>query len=191
MRVRKRGRLTTTNERLARQRNALRSTGPRTEEGKAIAARNALKHGLAIPITRDPQSAERIQLLAWRLSAGTTDETVLLAARQAAEAWFELQRVRAVRARLLTDPIVTVVIRERTVHEISARVEAFYLSGDLTEEGYDEAMSPTETRRIVEPFAGFELCRLHHRTLTRLERYERRAHSRWLKALVHLMPGRG
>jgi hypothetical protein len=28
------------------RRNAMRSTGPRTEAGRAIAARNALKHGL-------------------------------------------------------------------------------------------------------------------------------------------------
>ena len=30
----------------ANRRNALRSTGPRTEAGRAIASRNALKHGL-------------------------------------------------------------------------------------------------------------------------------------------------
>jgi hypothetical protein len=31
---------------LANQQNALKSTGPKTDEGKAIAARNSLKHGL-------------------------------------------------------------------------------------------------------------------------------------------------
>lgn len=30
----------------ANRRNALRSTGPRTETGRAVASRNALKHGL-------------------------------------------------------------------------------------------------------------------------------------------------
>jgi hypothetical protein len=32
----------------ANRRNALHSTGPRTEAGRAVASRNALKHGLTI-----------------------------------------------------------------------------------------------------------------------------------------------
>ena len=40
--------------RAANRRNALQSTGPRTEEGKAVARRNALKHGLtALVVTAD------------------------------------------------------------------------------------------------------------------------------------------
>ena len=31
---------------LANQQNALKSTGPKTNEGRAISARNSLKHGL-------------------------------------------------------------------------------------------------------------------------------------------------
>lgn len=38
----------------ANRANAQRSTGPRSAAGKAKAARNAERHGLTIPIARDP-----------------------------------------------------------------------------------------------------------------------------------------
>jgi hypothetical protein len=41
---------------LANRRNARRSTGPRTPGGKSRVAKNALRHGLAIPVTIDQLS---------------------------------------------------------------------------------------------------------------------------------------
>lgn len=40
--------------RRANQSNAQRSTGPRSAKGKARASRNALRHGLNIPVRADP-----------------------------------------------------------------------------------------------------------------------------------------
>lgn len=42
-------------KRLANRRNALKSTGPKTREGKSRAAANAAQHGLSVPI--DPTTA--------------------------------------------------------------------------------------------------------------------------------------
>src|SRR6476660_4598654 len=45
-------------KRLANQRNAQKSTGPKTEEGKSICRRNALKHGLTGSGIVLPRAAE-------------------------------------------------------------------------------------------------------------------------------------
>jgi hypothetical protein len=90
----------------ANRRNAAKSTGPRTEAGKAAARRNALRHGLTaeqivmfdentedfvafhdeLRVTLDPADAveemlaERIVLCAWRLRRASRTETELYAA---------------------------------------------------------------------------------------------------------------
>ena len=53
----------------ANRRNARRSTGPRTSEGKSRVAKNAVQHGLAIPVTTDPTLADASERLA-RVIAG-------------------------------------------------------------------------------------------------------------------------
>jgi hypothetical protein len=85
----------------ANRRNALRSTGPKSAVGKRRAARNALKHGLAVPLGADPSFLERIEALS-RLIAGEGAAAARLAlARRVAEAQVDLERVRAARFALL------------------------------------------------------------------------------------------
>ena len=50
---------------LANRRNARRSTGPKTPAGKARVALNALRHGLAVPLTVDPALGAEIER--WRM----------------------------------------------------------------------------------------------------------------------------
>ena len=48
----------------ANRRNSCKSCGPRTAAGKAIASRNALRHGLSADIHRQPAPSAEIEQLA-------------------------------------------------------------------------------------------------------------------------------
>src|SRR5262245_35747297 len=85
----------------ANRRNAQRSTGPRTAAAKARTARNARRHGLAIPLARDPAACVESERLAAALVGRSVTPARLEQARVAAEAELELRRVRAYRKALL------------------------------------------------------------------------------------------
>src|SRR5262245_37821883 len=99
----------------ANRRNAQRSTGPRSAAGKARSSRNAIRHGLAIPISRDATFAEGIAMLAneFCLSAGFGSQTAVIAA----EAQFEVMRVRQTRTEILKKGRTTATedINENTI----------------------------------------------------------------------------
>jgi hypothetical protein len=83
----------------ANRRNAEKSTGPRTQQGKAIVAQNALKHGLLarqdVVMGEDPQEFE---LLRRRLLADLEPwgEMETLFAGQIASLWWRLLRAQRV-----------------------------------------------------------------------------------------------
>jgi hypothetical protein len=86
----------------ANRNNARASTGPRTSTGKALAARNARKHGLSVPIMADPSLAADVKILAQQIAGeGANDQLQQLAAR-IAEAQIDLLRVRRARRELLS-----------------------------------------------------------------------------------------
>jgi len=83
----------------ANRRNAARSTGPRTEAGKAQSRRNALKHGLRVPLEADPSLNEQLDTL-------TNDLARLLskpreAVRCVAQQQIEIMRIQQTRAAII------------------------------------------------------------------------------------------
>ena len=54
-------------KRLANKNNAKKSTGPCTAAGKMRARRNALRHGLAALVLRDPAVAAEVERLAGKI----------------------------------------------------------------------------------------------------------------------------
>jgi hypothetical protein len=145
------------------RRNARRSTGPRSAAAKARTARNAFRHGLAIPLTRDPAASAETQRLAAALVGLSSSSYRLEQARVAAEAELELRRVRAHRKALL----------DRKAAELATQrpVRA------------DELSAPAELGG--EPEATAIAAALPD--LATLERYERRARSRLRRAMRWLV----
>jgi hypothetical protein len=85
----------------ANRRNAQRSTGPRTALAKARVRRNALQHGLAALVVRDPTEVTEVDRVAGALGgpgAGALDRAQALIV---AEAQVTLKRVRRARAQIM------------------------------------------------------------------------------------------
>jgi hypothetical protein len=84
------------------QKNAQKSTGPRSEIGRRHSRRNALRHGLAIAIGSDPSFSKDIEALATTLVSGrggkSCEKSAGEFARQVAEAEIDLLRIRKLRA---------------------------------------------------------------------------------------------
>ena len=83
----------------ANRRNGLLGRGPKTSAGKGRSSRNALKHGLSIPVNRDKTLRRQIEVLARILAQS---EAGMGQARAAAEAELELARARAALEAVLT-----------------------------------------------------------------------------------------
>jgi hypothetical protein len=82
----------------ANRRNARKSTGPRTRAGKAAVARNALRHGLTIPVLADPTLAREVvdaaRVIETSVTGAEADETGHDLACRIAEAMIDLRRVK-------------------------------------------------------------------------------------------------
>jgi hypothetical protein len=82
---------------------ATRCPGPRTPGGKARAARNAMRHGLNLPVLADPATAAAVEILARQITKDAPGATAEIGelAREVAQAQVDLVRVRRVRCDLL------------------------------------------------------------------------------------------
>lgn len=86
----------------ANRRNAKKSSGPRSADGKARSRRNALCHGLSIASRAIPAFQQDVMLLARALSPAGED--IGDAALVAADAEIDLLRIRKYRAALIEEP---------------------------------------------------------------------------------------
>lgn len=194
---------------LANRRNARRSTGPKSAAGKAMVAKNAFRHGLAIPVDLDSALAPEIDRLAIAIAGRTADAHRRARARDIAEAQIDLNRIRAARLALLGDPAVrmrplnisalrsaiSAMNNRRRVDERSdknriedAEVAAETLlerEGDV-DKAFDEIVALIEERASHDVVAWPSLVDgldVLAPKLARLDRYERRALSRRKRAM--------
>jgi hypothetical protein len=85
--------------------NARASTGPKTADGRARAARNALRHALSLPVCSNPELSEEVETLAREIAGPDANAETQDLARQVAEAQIDLRRVRYARHKLLSDAL--------------------------------------------------------------------------------------
>jgi hypothetical protein len=109
----------------ANRRNALKSTGPKTPEGKAAVRLNALKHGLLSQAVLLPgEDEEALRELGQNLKV-------------------ELQPVGELES-LLVDRIIASYWRLRRLGRVEAGIFAWDLYGDLARRAHEEASSHTK-----------------------------------------------
>jgi hypothetical protein len=176
----------------ANQRNAQRSTGPRTVMGKSRARLNALKHGLAIPAAALPEFAPDVAQVAQAITAEAADTpTVRETAVRVAEATIDVLRARRAKTALLeglmrdpafqqaptAEPVSTTLAQPK--HSRVAHARAISAG---TEEQYLDAYFAAKAARVEQRQQARQHA-LDWGQLDKLDRYERRALSRRNKAI--------
>ena len=165
----------------ANRANARRSTGPKTLAGKSAASRNALRHGLAIPVTVDPSLADEVERLARMIAGEGANSSRLERARRVAEAQIDLLRVRRARSLLLDD--VRARVKPPSVSELTHAVKQMMACVDDKWDGHDDrTLAVLRARSALnengEPLRLEEGIEAIAAQLMRFDRYERRALSR-------------
>jgi hypothetical protein len=89
----------------ANRANARASTGPQIARGRARAVRNALRHGLSLPVFSNPALSEEVETLAREIAGPDANTETQDLARQVAEAQIDVRRVRYARHKLLSDTL--------------------------------------------------------------------------------------
>jgi hypothetical protein len=157
---------------------ACSSTGPKTAGGRARSARNALRHGLSLPVLSYPVFSEEVEALAREIAGADASLEIHELARQIAEAQIDLRRVRSARHDLLSsvlgDPDVECRASLKAKHELLAPFARG--PGMVTS-------VPDEIIRILEktPEGPLKLATVLSdmaQRLSAMDRYERRALSR-------------
>lgn len=151
----------------ANRRNASRSTGPRTAQGKARARSNARRHGLSIGIAASHEGAAAVEELARKLVAGSDDSGAMYWGRSAAAARLGLLRVREAKVQLIRRAAALGTL-------LPAKAPLDIMGDPLASMPLDDREREAEALRRALPELG------------RFDRYERRALSRWNTAMRRL-----
>jgi hypothetical protein len=174
----------------ANRRNAGNSKGPRSASGKKRAARNAYRHGLSSSIPSSAAIEKKIDKLARKIAGNTKSEIVLRLARDAAQAEFDLGRIRKVRIALI-ERVLAVGAVEAPVpfgsHRNYVRHLKLVLAGKAILVG---PPAPFVTMPSEEPERSAEALRPAFPDLLRLDRYEGRAAGRRDQAIKRIIISR-
>ena len=162
----------------ANRANAQASTGPKTAQGRARAARNAIRHGLSLPVCSNPALSEEVETLAREIAgSGANAETQELA-RIVAEAQIDLRRVRHARhqliSRALADADYSFLADAQKKMQVALR---------LMRHKDVSAADLAELKSAARPHKFATILSQEAKQLLAMDRYERRALSRRKSAI--------
>jgi hypothetical protein len=158
----------------ANRANARASTGPRTSRGRTSAARNALRHGLTLPVCSDPALCEEVEVLAREIAGPDANATLQELARRVAEAQVDLCRVRYARHQLLSNALSNPYYESRATALAKLRLLPKLLQANAPEISMDTLTKfLTSTPRGPNKFAT--IVSEEAKRLIAMDRYERRA----------------
>jgi hypothetical protein len=89
----------------ANRANARASTGPKSTHGRMRSARNALRHGLSLPVYADQALSEEVEALAREIAGADASAEIQELAQRIAEAQSDLRRARDARHQLLSQAL--------------------------------------------------------------------------------------
>jgi hypothetical protein len=173
----------------ANQRNASRSTGPRSAAGKKRTGQNAYRHGLTSSLRSSAATSKWIEECARKIAGDEPTAIVLEHARVAAQAELDLAHIRQIKVALLERASAFATLDPGQEFESSIE-ELRYLGSVLSgrtspivaERIDDLATIPTEERGLTA-----EAVRTTLVELIKLNRYESRAASRRDRAIRQIV----
>jgi hypothetical protein len=162
----------------ANRANAQASTGPKTADGRARAARNALLHAFSLPVCSNPALSEDVETLAREIAGPDANAETQDVARRVAEAQIDLRRVRYARHKLLSDALAD-------PHYDSAGEEMAVLRSLLRKNARNLPVENLVTflNTPQEPHKFATTLSQQAKQLLAMDRYERRALSRRKSAI--------
>ena len=159
----------------ANRANARASTGPKSAAGRARSAKNALRHALSVPVSRNPVLCAEVEVLAREIAGPDANDEIRERACQFAEAQIDLCRIRSARLQLLSralaDPEYYSRVNDRKISALLPRHlrEDILLAADFVE---PKTTGPEGLEKLAMILAQ------EAKQLLAMHRYERRALSR-------------
>ena len=154
--------------------NARASIGPKTARGRARAARNALRHGLSLPVRSDPALSEQVEMLAREIAGPDANTRIKELARRVAEAQIDLRRVRHARHQLLSNALSDPYYESRAARRAKLKLMCRLLRPNASEISMAAlTKSLTSTPQGPDKFAI--MLSEEAKQLLAMDRYERRA----------------
>ncbi len=157
--------------------NACLSSGPRTVQGRARTAGNALRHALSLPVAASPALSEEVEALARAIAGPTADAISLEFARQVAEAQVDLRRVRHARHQFLTNTMSNPTYDSRANVLKIVKILGQFIRPDAPEMS-SEDWTELVTAKLQGPQKLAMILSQETKQLLAMDRYERRAWSR-------------